>query len=377
MAVLLAWRMLTDDARRSVLAVLGVLVAIVLVFFQLGLFLSVPRGGLLLYDHLRFDLMMTSSQYQYGTNSGVFPRSRLALLRNHPIVATVTPLHFAGAKWQTGIGGKWLDVFLIGFSTATSPFVVGGINRQLNVLDRPDMVLVDDSTGAMFGPLTVGRIIGLEARPETIGGTYHLGTGFMGLGVVLLSEENFERLFPMRGRNYLNLAPIVLKSGANSNQAADALRNVLPTDIHIYTRQQIEAEEVAYWTTRSAVGLIFGSGLVIAIVVGVMIIYATLAVQINRHLRQFATLTAIGHTEHELYAIVFVMACMIIATGFIAAVPITLFLYSVIRGMTMLPVMMTEARFAAVLSISFAMATISALFSAAALRQSIQPMYFD
>ena len=49
MKVLLAWRILTYDKRRTALALIGIFMAILLVFVELGFFYAVPRGGLLLY----------------------------------------------------------------------------------------------------------------------------------------------------------------------------------------------------------------------------------------------------------------------------------------------------------------------------------------
>jgi putative ABC transport system permease protein len=194
--------------------------------------------------------------------------------------------------------------------------------------------VLDDATRPMFGPLRTGRIVTVDNRAETIGGTYRLGTGFMGLGVVLLSQQNFARMFPLRGLGFVNLAPVVLKAGVGPDQAASALRRILPCDIRVFTRKQLDEHETAYWTTRTAVGLIFGSGLVIAIVVGITIVYQTLATQISRHLLQLATLEAIGYSDESLYATVAAMAVTITAVGFVPAFLAALWLYSVIRQET-------------------------------------------
>ena len=76
MKVPLAWRILTYDKRRTALALIGIFMAILLVFVELGLFYAVPRGGLLLYDNMRFDLLLTSNQYEYQAQPGVFPLSQ-------------------------------------------------------------------------------------------------------------------------------------------------------------------------------------------------------------------------------------------------------------------------------------------------------------
>jgi putative ABC transport system permease protein len=377
MNVPLARRMLAHDKRRSALAIAGIFLAIVLVFFEIGLYVAVPRGGLLLYDHLRFDLMLTSNQYQYLTAPGVFPSSRLDPVRRQPEVARATPLYFNAAKWQGGAHGQWIDLFVIGFPTAASPFTVASIDRQLDTLRRPDTMLVDAATRPMFGSLATGRVVAIDGRPETIGGTYRLGTGFMGLGVALFSQRNFAKLFPLRGLSFVSLAPIVLKPGIDPDRAAQALRKVLPGDVRVFTRRQLDAHEVTYWTTRSAVGLIFGSGLVLAIVVGIVVVYQTLATQISRHLPQFATLKAIGYGDRSLYATVAAMAAMIMALGFVPAYLAALWLYAVIRHATMLPTAMTGMRVAEVIVASFAIAMISATLSLFGLRRADPADVFD
>jgi hypothetical protein len=71
MKVPLAWRNLTYDKRRTALALIGIFMAILLVFVELGFFYALPRGGLLLYDNMRFDLLLTSEQYEYQAQPGL------------------------------------------------------------------------------------------------------------------------------------------------------------------------------------------------------------------------------------------------------------------------------------------------------------------
>jgi putative ABC transport system permease protein len=66
---------------------------------------AVPRGGLLLYDNMRFDLLLTSDQYEYQAQRGVFPLRQLSSGYGvSPDVAEATPLYFGVAKWKSGEG---------------------------------------------------------------------------------------------------------------------------------------------------------------------------------------------------------------------------------------------------------------------------------
>src|ERR1700756_3828429 len=111
----LAWRILTYDKRRTALALIGIFMAILLVFVELGCFSPVPRGGLLLYDNMRFDLLLTSDLYEYQAQSGAFPLRGLERLRSSPDVAEAAPIYFGLAKWKPGQRDLWPDVFIIGF----------------------------------------------------------------------------------------------------------------------------------------------------------------------------------------------------------------------------------------------------------------------
>src|SRR5580658_11170768 len=115
----LAWRILTYQKGRTALALVGIFMAILLVFIQLGLFFAVPQGGMLLYDNMRFDLLLVSDQYEYQAQPGAFTLSWLDRVRASPNVAMATPIYLAVAKWKAGQAGVWPDVFVIGFDPAS------------------------------------------------------------------------------------------------------------------------------------------------------------------------------------------------------------------------------------------------------------------
>jgi putative ABC transport system permease protein len=368
--VSLAWRILTYDKVRTTLAIAGVFMAILLIFVELGFFFAVPQGGLLLYDNMQFDLLMCSNQYEYQAQPGQFPRNQLDRARAAPEVAQAAALYFGSAKWRSGEDGKSPDVFVIGFDPKGRIFKVDDINRQLGVIEQTDTVLVDTGTRPMFGPLTTGRVVQIGDRTETIGGHYVLGTGFMGLGVILVSDQNFARLLPYRSLDQVNLGPIRLKPGIDPESGAAELRKTLGPDTQIFTRDELEAREVSYWTTRTSVGLIFGSGLLISFIVGIMVVYQTLATQVSRQLPQFATMKAIGYRDLSLDGTVITISLLIVVVGFVPALVAALAIYSVIRDETLLPVAMTGGRLAAVLLATLVMASISALLSLGSLRRA-------
>jgi putative ABC transport system permease protein len=366
----LAWRILANDKGRTALAIAGVFLAILLVFVQLGFFTAVPRGGMLLYDRTRFDLLIASSGYQYQVQPGEFPLRQLDRAKTAPEVALAAPVYFGSAKWRSGEDGKAPDVFVIGLDPQVPIFDSEDINRQLSLLNRADTILVDNATRPMFGSLEAGRVVEIESDKLKIGGDYVLGTGFMGLGVILISTKNFVRLFPFRNLDQVNLGLIQLKPGIDPDRAAASLRNLLGGDIRAFTRPELEAHETAYWTTRTSVGLLFGSGLIISFIVGVMVVYQILATQVGRQLPQFATLKAVGYGNGFLNGTVITMALLIVLAGFVPALAAALGVYAVIREETLLPAEMSGTRIAVVFAATLVMAAASALLSMSALRRA-------
>ena len=352
------------------LAIGGVFIAILLVFIELGFFIAVPQGGMLVYDHLRFDLLLCSKNYAFQASPWQFPRARLTDAAKAPGISQVTPLYFAGAKWQEPKGGDRLDAFFIGFDPAAHPFAVTDIERQAPDLARLDTMLVDNTTRPIFGPVSAGTEVLLDNHKVMIGGDYTLGTGFLGMAVAVMSETNFFRLFAPRTTDIVNLGLITVAPGTDPEAAAATLLKALPDDVQVFTRDALKRHEDTYWTTRTSVGLIFGSGLIISFIVGIMVLYQTLATQISRHLPQFATLKAIGYGHHYLAAVVMIEAAMIVLVAFVPAAVAALAIYAQLRGATLLPVVLTTQRLIAVLVITLLMSSASAFLSLSSLRRA-------
>ncbi|MBV9150615.1 MAG: FtsX-like permease family protein [Alphaproteobacteria bacterium] len=366
----IAWRILAHQKGRTALALGGIFIAILLIFVELGFFIAVPQGGMLIYDHMRFDLLMASNKYIFQGQSWQFPRQRLDEVGRNAGVAQINPVYFGGAKWQDPSGGLRIDISVIGFDPKAKLFAGADGDSQIAILERPDTVLVDSQTRPIFGPLQPGRVVDVNGRRITIGGEYVLGTGFLGLGIALASEANFFRIFPNRPPQTVSFGLVTLKPGADPDAVARELRAALPNDTRVFTRPELAAHEVSFWTTRTGTGLIFGSGLIVAFIVGIMVLYQTLATQITRQLPQFATLKAIGYSNGFLNGIVLIEAVLVMLIAFVPALAAALGIYSVVRAQTLLPVNLTALELGGVFAVTLAMAVISALLSVGRLRRA-------
>jgi putative ABC transport system permease protein len=116
--------------------------------------------------------------------------------------------------------------------------------------------------------------------------------------------------------------------------------------------------------------LIFGSGLLVSFVVGIMVLYQTLATQISRQLPQFATLKAIGYTDRYLNAIVMIEAFLIMLVAFLPALGAALLVYDQVRQQTLLPLSLSAIELGIVFGMTVLMAAVSAFLSLSGLRRA-------
>jgi putative ABC transport system permease protein len=346
------------------------LLGTLLMFLELGFYTSVPKGGLLFYEAMRFDLVITSSAYVFEGQPASFPRRRLYQALALPEVERAAPLYHASGSWLSPDIGMVRDVFVIGINPADTIFDVPEIARQRDVLRQPDTVLVDTASRPEFGPLVSGRIVEVEHRKLTIGGVYNLGTGFVGLGVAIASDLNFARMFANQPLSEVNLGLLTLKGGADVNDTAQRLRAVLPADTQVFTRDELFDHETSHWLNRTSTGIIFGFGAVVAIIVGSVILYQTLAGQIIRQLPQFATLRAMGYSDSHLGGIVLSLAMAMSTISYIAAAVAALGVYSIVRRVTLLPVEMTFLRIIFVLAVTWFTSAVTAVLALRLMRRA-------
>jgi putative ABC transport system permease protein len=369
MSTLLAWRILVHEKGRNALAVAGIFIAILMIFLQLGFYASVPRAGMLVYNQLAFDIMLTSSDYVFQEQSYDFPRQRLYQALSIPEVASVSPMYQGEAQWLNTTDGLRRDVFVMGFRLDDDSVRVPDIRRQRSLLQRNDTVLVDNMTLPMYGPQVRGLVVEIADRAVEIVGTYLLGTGFLGLGAVVTSDLNFVRIFPRRSLERVNLGLVTLKEGSDPGPAAARLRALLPPDTRVFTRAELDAYEETFWRKRTSTGLVFGFGVVVSVVVGMVILYQTLATQIIRHLPQYATFKAIGYTDGYLQRVVLSLALITACLAFVPALATAVMAYDKLRTLARLPIEMTPARIVAVLVIALTMSGATALLAVSKVRR--------
>ena len=104
------------------------------------------------------------------------------------------------------------------------------------------------------------------------------------------------------------------------------------------------ADDQRFQTTQKPVGVVFGFGVVIGCLVGVIIVYQVLSTDVADHIREYATFKAIGYGRGFFLGIVFEEAFILAFLGFVPGTLISTGLYALVKAGTGLPIGMTQTR---------------------------------
>jgi putative ABC transport system permease protein len=346
----IGWLQLVHNKTRLAAAVAGVSFASVLVLMQLG-FLGALVGSIMLpYDQMDADILISASDMNTLADGSPLPRQRMFEALSVQGVARATPLYYGKVEWKQSDGTiRNLDVF--GINPSSETFRNPAINARLVDLARADVALIDAKTrntpSAIFSQIETGQPYRFEVKGRTLTviDTFEIGGGFSADGYLITSDQTFLRLFPQRVAGAPNHILVSLAPGADGRSTVERLRAVLPTyDSSVRTIAEAFDKDQAFQTTQRPVGLVFGFGIVIGVLVGIIIVYQVLSTDVAEHLKEYATFKAIGYSQRFFLGIVFEEALILAVLGFIPGFVISLGLYTMVATVTGLPLAMTAAR---------------------------------
>jgi putative ABC transport system permease protein len=365
LALPLAWLQLSKEKLRLLVAVAGVAFAVILIFMQLGFRNALFDSSTRLHEALAGELFLVSPQFDFVAQPKSFSRRRLFQALAFPGVEAVRPLYLGLALWKNPDTGKSRTIFAVGVDPSDNAVSLPGVNEQLGLIRKRDVVLYDRAGRPEFGsvaaPVDAGQPFSTEVnnRKVTVGGLFEMGTSFGVDGTVLTSESNFLRLFPARERGVIDIGVISLQAGADPVATRDALRAAFPNDVQVLTRGEYIRREQVYWDTSTPIGYVFTFGVIMGLVVGAIIVYQILFADVSDHLAEYATLKAMGYPNTYLFGVVFQEAIILAVLGYLPGMVISLGLYRLTADATKLPMQMTVPLAVAVVLLAVIMCCVS------------------
>ncbi|MHC5938109.1 ABC transporter permease DevC [Nostoc sp.] len=351
----LAWLQLAQQKVRLLVAVAGIGFIVLLMFVQLGFQDALYSSATAVHQHLKGDLFLVSSQYKSLTSNQSFSRTRLYQALGFDGVESVSPMYLQFAKLKNPATSEKYSIYVIGFDPGRPVMNIPEVEKNLDKLKIPDVVLFDRSSRPEFGPIAekfnagdttqtieifpYSSLIGYRVR---VGGLFSLGPSFGVDGNLLVSDSTFLRINPnSRPADMIDIGLISLKPGTNAEAVLKNLQASLPNDVQVFTRQGFIDFEKKYWAVRTPIGFILNLMLTMAAVVGVVIVYQILYSNIATQFVAYATLKAIGYANRYLLNVVFQQALILAILGYIPGFITSVLLYSFAAEATKLPIVMT------------------------------------
>ena len=350
----IGWLQLAHSKTRLFAAVAGVAFANILVFVQLGILGSLNDSTIAPYTLFEGDIMISSVDADTLLDGSNVARVRLFQALATPGVADAAPLYIENVEWTRPDGGA-STLQTVGLDPSATKFIPERLRGEFTGLLLPNSVLLDTGTRGLPSEALQGVTPQNPYRLELAGksvsgiGTVRIGGGFTADGSIYASDQTFLNLFPRRSSAAPNHVLVRIEDGLDPSVVVDRLRKALPTDVvKIDTKENTAATDLAYQTTERPTGIIFGFGVVIGVIVGIVIVYQVLSTDVADHLKEYATFKAMGYAQRFFTGIVLEEAIILAVLGFIPGFVISWGIYAAMSSATGLPLELGVGRGAAV-----------------------------
>jgi len=365
----LGWLQLRHRPLRLLVASAGIAFAVLLVLMQLGFRAALFDSAVRYHERFRFGVALFSVDSQFIVRPEPFPIQRLYQALALEGVASVSPVYVYQSIWKGPWDAARRSIFTMGIDPDDDVLDAPGVAEHAALLRQQDVLLFDALSRPEFGPvaeyLRRGETVTTEVNDREIhvAGLFEMGTSFGIDASLLTSDTNFLRLFPGRSRDAIDLGLVQLDGSVPATVVRDRLRAMLPEDVLVLTKPDFIARERAYWSGATPIGYVFGFGTVMGLVVGAIIVYQILFADVSDHLREYATLRAIGYSNRFIGGIVVQQAAILAVLGYVPGVLVTVWLYRQAGAATHLPLGLTAGRALAVFLLTLATCALSGLLA--------------
>jgi putative ABC transport system permease protein len=370
----LAWKQLTFEKMKLLTAVAGVMVAVMLMWVQLGILASLYDSATVVHRGIRADLVVVHTLTDSMNQSKPFSVRTLYRARGHAGVQEVGELLLGSVTWRNPDDGSQWNIQCYGLDPEGGWLAVDGLEESAAALRAPDTFIYDRKSKPVFGKVLPafdrGDTVEVEMsrRRVRMVGTTSMAASFGQMGNVVTSRENFLRLKGGHSADQVHVGLIRLRPGADVNAVKAELAAELSPEAKVFTQPEFAEFELRYWKTNAPVGFIFTMGTVIGFFIGFIVVYQILYTDVTNHLPYYATMKAMGFTDGYLLRLVVKQGIILSAVGYLPGTLLALAFYKAMNIATGIPVQPTWERAGMLLGLTFLMCLLSGAMATRRLR---------
>jgi len=365
----LSWLQLKHEKMKLFAAVSGVMVSVVLMWMQLGLMKALFASAVVFHGALDGQLIVIHSQYEHLMHSKVYSSRLLYRLRGSSDVEDLYSISLSPVEWKNPWNGDMRSMQCYGVETDKPSLSIPGFAADISKLRSTDAFLYDrlgrPRFGDVIGALDRNELIEPEInrRKMTLTGIVNLGASFGVDGNIFVSHANFLRLFPHRTAGEIDVGVVKLRPRTSVPAAQERFQKLLGKEVKVLTREQFSEVELAYWKAATPIGIIFTAGTVVGFFIGFIVVYQILYTDVTNHLPQYATMKAMGFSNGYLYRLVLEQSVQLATLGFIPGTLVAAVLYSGLREVTQLPLVLEPTRGAVLAIVTVLMCVFSGMLA--------------
>ncbi|HWA97742.1 MAG TPA: ABC transporter permease DevC [Pirellulales bacterium] len=367
----LAWKNLTHEYRRLLLAVGGIGFAVMLMFMQLGFRGALLESTVQLPSLFNADLVIVSKTKFTILIRETFARQILYQARSCPGVDKAFPLYVETqqSSWfLPRVTEHSLPIRTLAFNPREPVLLIPEVLSNSRKLLETDSLLFDRKSKPDYGNPVAGETAYLADHRVRVAGTFSLGTDFATDATVIVSDRTYAEFFfpPNSGDEALaqvDIGLVTLERGADPKRVKARLEEMLPDNVRVRTKAEYIASEQDFWNRSTPVGYVFGFGMVLGFVVGVIICYQVLYSDVSDHLPEYATLKAMGYRARYFAGLIMQESFILSILGFIPALLASELMYLGLATITGLPLNLSWTRAISVLFLAVCMCAVSGLLT--------------
>lgn len=372
----LAFRQLTFERMKLLAAIGGVMVAVMLMWIQLGILASLYDSGTVVHRHIKADLLVLHPLSDTLARMKLISVRTLYRVKSHPDVAQVGELVCSPVEWKHPETGKSWQIQAWGMDAEEDWLDLPGFREHKIALREPETFLFDQGSKAVFGPVVethqAGKPLTVELNRRTcrLVGMTSLGASFGQMGNLVTNRANFLRLNAQQVPEQVHLGFIRLANGADRDLVRSSLNTLLEGEAIVMTPQEFVDLELMFFKTNAPVGFIFTTGTIIGFLIGFIVVYQILYSDVANNLRYYATMKAMGFSNRWLFWLIMRQGMTLSILGYVFGSLLAISFYKIIQAGTAIPVSATWSRAWTLLWLTFLMCFLSSLMATRKLRSA-------
>ena len=202
-------------------------------------------------------------------------------------------------------------------------------------------------------------------------GLFKLGSTFVADSNLIASQATaLDLAFPQVNVGEISLGLIRVAPNANRSEIQTYLKNLYGDELQVLTKEELITQERNYWNNVSSFGVIFGFGTIMGLLVGGVVVYQVLYTDVSDHLKEYATLKAMGFSNQFILMVVIQESVLLAVSAFIPATLLSAALYAGLTAVSGIRLEMTPDKTLLVGSLTVSLCAVASAIAIRKLRDA-------